>query len=103
MFARSERRVSTTGLALDRAPAGAIDDGADDRLGGMTSTVEAIAEYTESSRLGVPAWIPRLLASYMSRLIPMRMSVSKARVELGWRPGFPTSRMGPASIARQAA
>jgi nucleoside-diphosphate-sugar epimerase len=98
--------ASATVLALDRAPAGAVYDIVDDRPVSMTEIVETIAEYTGASApLHVPAWIPRLLAPYLSRLVSMRIPLSnaKARAELGWRPAYPTMKEGLASIARRAA
>jgi nucleoside-diphosphate-sugar epimerase len=98
--------VSATVLALDRAPAGAVYDIVDDRPVSLAEIVETIAEYTKASApWRVPAWIPRLLAPYMSRLISMRMPLSntKAKAELGWRPKYPTMREGLVPIARQAA
>jgi 2-alkyl-3-oxoalkanoate reductase len=98
--------VSATVLALDRAPAGAVYDIVDDRPVSLAEIVETIAEYTKASApWRVPAWIPRLLAPYMSRLISMRMPLSntKAKAELGWRLKYPTMREGLVPIARQAA
>jgi nucleoside-diphosphate-sugar epimerase len=98
--------VSATVLALDRAPAGAVYDVVDDRPVSFAEIVETIAEYTGSpAPRRVPAWIPRLLAPYMARLISMRMPLSNAnaKAELGWRPRYPTLREGLAPIARRAA
>ena len=101
-----EDAVSATVLALDRAPAGAVYDIVDDRPVSLAEMVETIAEYTKASGpWRVPAWIPRLLAPSMSRLISMRMPLSnaKAKAELGWRLKYPTLREGLVPIARQAA
>jgi nucleoside-diphosphate-sugar epimerase len=101
-----EDAAGATVLALDRAPAGAVYDIVDDRPVSFSEIVMTVAEYTGSSApWRVPAWIPRLLAPYMARLISVRMPLSnaKARTELGWRPRYPSIREGLAPLARQAA
>ena len=98
--------VSATVLALDRAPAGAVYDIVDDLAVSLTEIVEKIAEYTGSSEPHrVPAWVPRLLAPYMSRLTSMRVPLSnaKAKAELGWRPKYPTMREGLAAFVQKVA
>jgi nucleoside-diphosphate-sugar epimerase len=98
--------VSATVRALDRAPAGATYDIVDDHAVSLTEIVEAIADYTGSPRpLKVPAWLPRLVAPYMARIVSIRMPLSnaKAKAELGWRPKYSTMRDGLAEMFRQAA
>jgi nucleoside-diphosphate-sugar epimerase len=98
--------VSATLLALDRAPAGAVYEIVDDQPVSLTDIVETIARYTGASApRRVPAWLPRLVAPYMARLISMRMPLSnaKAKADLGWRPKYPTMRDGLAAVARRAA
>jgi nucleoside-diphosphate-sugar epimerase len=98
--------VSATVLALDRAMPGAVYDIVDDRPVSLTEVVETIAEYTGSpAPRRVPAWIPRLVAPYLSRLTAMqvRLSNAKAKAELGWRLASPTIRDGLAPLARRAA
>lgn len=98
--------VSATVLALDRAMPGTVYDVVDDRPVSFSEMVETIAEYTESPRpRRVPAWIPRLVAPYMSRLMMMQVPLSNAKLksELGWQPAYPTIREGLASLARLAA
>jgi len=53
----------------------------------------------------VPAWLPRLFAPYMARLLSLRMRLSNedARAELGWRPKYSTLRDGLAGIFHRAA
>jgi nucleoside-diphosphate-sugar epimerase len=101
-----EDAVSATVLALDRAPSGAVYDIVDDRAVSLTDIVATLAEYTGSpAPWRVPAWIPRLLTPYMSKLTSMNLPLSnaKAKADLGWRPKYPTMREGLAPIARHAA
>jgi nucleoside-diphosphate-sugar epimerase len=61
----------------------------------MTELVHALAEYTGSAApFKVPAWLPRLVAPYLARVMSVRMPLSndKAKAELGWRPRYPTMR-----------
>jgi len=98
--------VSATLRALEFAPAGGTYDIVDDRAVSMTEIVEAIAEYTGSAPpLRVPGWLPRLVAPYLARVTSMRMPLSnaKAKMELGWRPKYPTMRDGLAQMFQRAA
>ena len=98
--------VGATICALDRAPAGSVYDIVDDRAVSMTEIVDALARYTGSPMpFRVPAWLPRLLAPYMSRMTSLRMPLSTARAtaELGWRPRFPTMNDGLAAMFPHAA
>jgi nucleoside-diphosphate-sugar epimerase len=99
-----EDAASATVHALDRAPASAVYDIADDRAVSLTELVETLAEYTQSAPpRHVPAWLPRLVSPYMARMISMRMSLSnaKARTELGWCPRYSTMRDGLRQVVRQ--
>jgi 2-alkyl-3-oxoalkanoate reductase len=98
--------VSATVRALDAGRAGAVYDIVDDRPVSMTAIVEALAEYSGSPRpRHVPAWLPRLLAPYMARVMSVRMPLSnaRARAELGWSPKYPTMHEGLAEMFRRAA
>jgi nucleoside-diphosphate-sugar epimerase len=98
--------VSATVGALDAAPAGSTYDIVDDRAVSLSEIAAALAEYTKSARpLTVPAWVPRLVAPYMARLISIRLPLSnvKAKTELGWRPKYSTMRDGLAEMFRHAA
>jgi len=89
--------VAATMAALDRGHAGAVYDIVDDRPVSLSEIVATIAEYTGASApWRVPAWVPRLVAPYMARLLSMRLSLSnaKAKADLGWRPKYPTLREG---------
>lgn len=101
-----EDAVSATVLALESAPAGSVYDIVDDAPVSMSEIVEALAEYTGSAPpRRVPAWLPRLLAPYMARMLSVHMPLSNraAKEELGWRPKYPTFRDGMAQMLRQAA
>ena len=52
----------------------------------------------------VPAWLPRLVAPYMARMIALRLPLSnaKARTELGWQPSFPSIHDGLPHATRRA-
>lgn len=101
-----EDAVSATIAALDRARAGTVYDIVDDRAVSMTEIVETIAQFTGSAPpLKVPAWLPRLVAPYMSRVTSIRLPLSNraAKTELGWRPRYPTMRDGLAEMFQHAA
>jgi len=105
-FIHIDDAVSATVRALDAAPAGSTYDIVDDRAMSMTEIVEAIAEYTGSPMpYRVPAWLPRLVAPYLARIMSVRMPLSNARAkaELGWQPRYPTMRDGLAQMFRRAA
>jgi nucleoside-diphosphate-sugar epimerase len=98
--------VSATVRALEFATAGSCYDIVDDRAVSLTEIVEAIADYTGSAApFKVPAWLPRLVAPYMARMTSIRMPLSNARakVELGWKPDYPTLRDGLAQMFQRAA
>jgi len=97
--------VAATVLALDRAPAGSVYDIVDDRPVSLSEVVTTIAEYIGApAPRRVPAWIPRLIAPYMARLLQMRMRLpnAPAKTELGWRLQYPTLREGLASLRNAA-
>jgi nucleoside-diphosphate-sugar epimerase len=98
--------VSATVAALDRAPAGSAYDIVDDQPVSMSEIAEAISKYSGSPKpFSVPAWLPRLIAPYMTRLMSMRMPLSNARAkaELGWTPKFPSMRDGLSQMFSRAA
>jgi nucleoside-diphosphate-sugar epimerase len=98
--------VSATVRALDAGRPGATYDIVDDRAVSFAAITMAIADYTGSpAPLRVPAWLPRLVAPYMSRMAAVRMPLSNARAkaELGWKPRYPTLRDGLARMFQQAA
>jgi nucleoside-diphosphate-sugar epimerase len=98
--------VRATLLSLDRAPAGSVYDIVDDQPVSMSQIVEALAKSTGSpAPFRVPAWLPRLVAPYMARLMSLRMPLSnaKAKAELAWRPRYPTMRDGLSEMFSEAA
>jgi 2-alkyl-3-oxoalkanoate reductase len=98
--------VRATVLALEQAPAGSAYDIVDDQAVSMAEIVEVIAQYTGSAApLRVPAWLPKLVAPYMARVMSVRLPLSNARAkaDLGWRLKFPTVRQGLAEMLRHAA
>ena len=98
--------VRATLLALDRAPAGSVYDIVDDQAVSMSQIVEALAKSTGSpAPFKVPAWLPRLLAPYMARLMSLRMPLSnaKAKADLSWLPRYSTMRDGLAEMFSKAA
>ncbi len=89
--------AAATVAALDRAPAGSRYDIVDDQAISFSEIVRAVAEAAGAPRpLAVPAWLPRLVAPYMSRMIALRLPLSNspARTDLGWRPRYATMREG---------
>jgi 2-alkyl-3-oxoalkanoate reductase len=100
-----EDAVSATLAALDRAPAGSAYDIVDNQAVSMTQIVEALAEHTGSpAPFRVPAWLPRLVAPYMARMMSVRMPLSnaKAKAELAWQPKYSTMRDGLANSVERA-
>ena len=101
-----EDAVSATIRALEAGRPGAAYDIVSDRAASLTEIVQAIADYTGSRPpLRVPAWLPRLVAPYMARVMSVRMPLSNAtaKTELDWRPMYPTLRDGLAQMFRKAA
>jgi nucleoside-diphosphate-sugar epimerase len=98
--------VSATILALDRAPNGGVYDIVDDQPSSFSDIVTALAQSVGAPRpIAVPAWLPRLVAPYMARMLALRLPLSnaKAKADLGWKPAFPTVRDGLSSTVRRAA
>jgi nucleoside-diphosphate-sugar epimerase len=94
--------------ALDGARTAAVYDIVDDRAVSMTEIVETIGEYTGSRPpLKMPAWLPRVIAPYMSRVTSIRLALpnERAKADLGWQPKYPTVRDGlrPAQLMGDAA
>jgi nucleoside-diphosphate-sugar epimerase len=92
-----EDAASATVAALDRAPAGSTYDIVDDQPVSFSEIVRSIADLTGAPRpIEVPAWLPRLVAPYMAKIVSLRLPLSnaRARAELGWRPMYPTMRDG---------
>jgi len=98
--------VAATVRALEAGRPGGVYEIVDDRAVSMTEIVEALAKYTGSPRPRyVPAWLPRIIAPYMARVMSVRLPLSNAlaTAELGWRPKYPTMDEGLADMFRRAA
>ena len=98
--------VSATVRALEAGRPGASYDIVDDRAVSMTQIVEAIAEFTGAAPpIKVPAWLPRLVAPYMTRVTSIKLPLSniEAKTGLGWRPRYPTMRDGLRQMFQYAA
>ena len=98
--------ASATVAALARGPAGSTYDIVDDEPVSFSTIVQAVAEAAGApAPIALPLWVPRLVAPYMARMIALRLplSNSRARLELGWRPEYPTIRQGLRRLSRHAA
>jgi len=98
--------VSATVLALDGAPPASTYEIVDDHPASMTEIVTTVAKCAGSAPpRRVPAWLPRLVAPYLARMMAIRMPLSNARAkaELGWEPKYPTVQQGLAQMFRHAA
>jgi nucleoside-diphosphate-sugar epimerase len=98
--------ASATLAALDRAPAGGRYDIVDDEPISFSEIVRALADASGAPRpIAVPAWLPRLVAPYMARMIALRLPLSNATAgaDMGWRPAFPTIREGLRRTLQRAA
>jgi nucleoside-diphosphate-sugar epimerase len=98
--------VSATIAALDRGISGTAYDIVDDHPASFSEMVAVLADLAGAPRpLTLPAWILRLAAPYMSRLLTMRPALSNARArkELGWEPMFPSYREGLRQLFQKAA
>ena len=92
-FIHIDDAVSATLAALDHGSPGGVYDIVDDRAISISEAVRLMAEYCGApTPRTVPAWLLRLLMPYRARMLSTRLPLSnaKARVELGWRPMFPT-------------
>jgi nucleoside-diphosphate-sugar epimerase len=69
----------------------------DDQSVSLSEIVRSIADLAGAPRpIEVPAWLPRLVAPYMAKIVSLRLALSnaRARAELGWHPKYPTMRDG---------
>jgi 2-alkyl-3-oxoalkanoate reductase len=89
--------VAATIAALDHGVSGAVYDIVDDHPASFSEMVTDMAEVAGAPRpLTVPAWLLRLAAPYMARVLTLDLPLSnaEARRELGWAPAFPSYREG---------
>lgn len=104
-FIHLDDAVRATVQALESERSGVYEI-VDDRPVSMTEMIQGIAEYTGAPQpFRVPAWLPRLVAPYMARMLTMKISLSNeaAKAELGWRPRYPTLRDGLVQMFAKAA
>jgi nucleoside-diphosphate-sugar epimerase len=97
--------VSATVRAAERASAGAVFDIVDDRPVSLAEIVVQVSKCAGAAPpFRVPAWVPRLVSPYMSRLMSVRMPLSnvKAKLELEWCLAFPRLEDGLADMFRRA-
>jgi len=98
--------AAATVAALDRAPSGSTYDIVDDEPVSFSEMARAVANSAGAPRpIAIPSWLLRLAAPYRARMVALRLPLSngKARVELGWRPRFPTIHDGLARTRAHAA
>jgi nucleoside-diphosphate-sugar epimerase len=89
--------AAATVAALDHGLSGSIYDIVDDSPASFSETVLEISQITGAPRpFAVPAWLLRIAAPYMARVLSMRLRLSngKTRRELGWAPMFPSYKEG---------
>ena len=89
--------VAATVAALDHGSSGRVYDVVDDRPTSFSEMVTGLSDAVGAPRpWSVPAWLPRLVAPYMARLLAVRLPLSNAsaRQDLGWAPAFPSYREG---------
>ena len=88
--------------ALERAPAGAVYNVADDEPATLADFATRLAD-----ELGLPGprktpmWVARLFGKYAATMARSKLPVSNAKIkkELGWQPQYPTYREGISSLA----
>jgi len=100
-FIHLEDAVSATLRALEFATAGSIYEIVDDHAFCFSEIVEIIAELSNSAKpFKVPAWLPRIVSPYLTRMTSIRLPLSnaKAKSELDWRPKYKTMREGLAHM-----
>jgi nucleoside-diphosphate-sugar epimerase len=96
-FIHLDDAVAATIAALDHGSPGSVYDIVDDQPTSFSAMVTEIAGVAGAPRpFTVPAWLPRLVSPYMSRLFTLQLPLSNARArrELGWAPMFPSYREG---------
>ncbi|HET7695224.1 MAG TPA: NAD-dependent epimerase/dehydratase family protein [Vicinamibacterales bacterium] len=98
--------VSATVAAIDHGASGSVYDIVDDRPASFSEMVDVMAELAHAPRpFTVPAWLPRLVAPYMARLLALQAPLSNAaaKQDLQWTPRFPSYREGLRQTIRLAA
>ena len=89
--------VAATVAALDRGTSGSVYDIVDDHPTSFSGMVTELANVTGAPPpWTVPAWLLRMAAPYVARLLTVQVGLSNARAreDLGWAPMFPSYREG---------
>ncbi|HEX5107383.1 MAG TPA: NAD-dependent epimerase/dehydratase family protein [Vicinamibacterales bacterium] len=105
-FIHLDDAVTATIAALDHGSPGSVYDIVDDQPVSFSAMVTEMAAVAGAPRpFTVPAWLPRLVSPYMSRLFTLQLPLSnaKARQELGWKPMFPSYKEGLRQMIAHAA
>lgn len=94
--------VSASVEAMERGHAGEIYNIVDDEPVGMNEWLTYAALSLQAKPpFSIPLWLLRLISPYLATVFDTRLAVSnrKAKIELDWRPQYPTYREGLREVA----
>lgn len=94
--------VSASVEAMERGHAGEIYNIVDDEPVGMNEWLTyAALSLKAKPPFSIPLWLLRLISPYLATVFDTRLAVSnrKAKIELDWRPQYPTYREGLREVA----
>ena len=94
--------VSTSLAAMERGHAGEVYNIVDDEPVGMNEWLTyAALSLKAKPPFSIPLWLLRLISPYLATVFDTRLAVSnrKAKIELDWRPQYPTYREGLREVA----